>query len=198
METYRERKQRVYRVYAKALDDDRRPTLGDQALPTCLTFVADALSGIGAVLDLGCGAGDLPCTLGTLLGEKASCVGVDLSHELVVVAQVKIAECPHTYVIQTDVTQPLPFADETFDLVAYLNSQVARFAGSRPAMRVTIRQQWPTRPLLGGIPGTFSPLMRCWPCSTIHSPPAPLISSRTRVSPACRRPPYLPFPCSRR
>ena len=30
-------------------------------------------------------------------------------------------DCPHTYAIQTDVTQPLPFADETFDLVASLN-----------------------------------------------------------------------------
>lgn len=58
METYGERKQSVYRVYARSFDDDRRLTLGDQALPTCLTFVADALSGIGAVLDLGCGAGN--------------------------------------------------------------------------------------------------------------------------------------------
>jgi hypothetical protein len=37
------------------------------------------------------------------------------------VAQAKIVDCPHTYAIQTDVTQPLPFADETFDLVASLN-----------------------------------------------------------------------------
>ena len=121
METYRERKQSLYRVYARSFDDDRCPMLGDQALPTCLAFVADALSGIGAVLDLGCGAGNLLCTLGILLGEEASCVGIDLSHEMLAVAQAKIADCPHTYVIQTDVTQPLPFADETFDLVASLN-----------------------------------------------------------------------------
>jgi ubiquinone/menaquinone biosynthesis C-methylase UbiE len=121
METYRERKQSVYRVYAKSFDADRHPATGGQALTTCLTFVADALSGIGAVLDLGCGAGDLLRTLGTLLGEETSCVGVDLSQEMLAVAQAKIADCPHTYVIQTDVTQPLPFADETFDLVAGLN-----------------------------------------------------------------------------
>jgi hypothetical protein len=52
METYRERKQSVYRVYARSFDDDRCPMLGDQALPTCLTFVADALNGIGAALPL--------------------------------------------------------------------------------------------------------------------------------------------------
>jgi SAM-dependent methyltransferase len=40
---------------------------------------------------------------------------------MLAVAQAKIADCPHTYVLQTDVTQPLPFADDTFDLVASLN-----------------------------------------------------------------------------
>jgi ubiquinone/menaquinone biosynthesis C-methylase UbiE len=121
METYRERKQSVYRVYAKSYDDDRRLMLGDQALAVRMTFVADALSGVSALLDLGCGTGDLLCTLGTLLGEEAYCIGVDLSREMLAVAQDKIADCPSTSVVQTDVTQPLPFADETFDLVACLN-----------------------------------------------------------------------------
>jgi len=121
METYRERKQSVYRAYAKSYDDDRRFLLGDQALTARMMFIADALSGIGAVLDLGCGTGDLLYTLSLLLGEEACCVGVDLSREMLTVAQAKIVDCPHTYVIQTDVTQPLPFADETFDLVASLN-----------------------------------------------------------------------------
>jgi ubiquinone/menaquinone biosynthesis C-methylase UbiE len=121
METYRERKQSVYRVYAKSYDDDRRLILGDQVLTARMTFVADALSGVSAILDLGCGTGDLLCTLGTLLGEEACCVGVDLSQEMLAVAQAKIADCPHTAVIQTDVTQPLPFADDSFDLVASLN-----------------------------------------------------------------------------
>jgi SAM-dependent methyltransferase len=121
METYRERKQRLYRLYAESSADERRLTLGDQALTAHLTFVADALSGISAVLDLGCGTGDLLRTLGAWLGEEACCVGLDLSREMLAVAQTKIADCPHTYVIQTDVTQPLPFADETFDLVASLN-----------------------------------------------------------------------------
>ena len=53
METYRDRKQSVYRVYAKSYDDDRRLMLGDQALTTRMTFIADALSGFSAVLDLG-------------------------------------------------------------------------------------------------------------------------------------------------
>jgi ubiquinone/menaquinone biosynthesis C-methylase UbiE len=96
METYRERKQSVYRVYAKSFDADRHLATGDQALTTCLTFVADALSGIGAVLDLGCGAGDLLCRLGILLGEALSCVGVAPSHEMLAVAQAKITECSHT------------------------------------------------------------------------------------------------------
>ena len=67
METYRERKQSVYRAYAQSYDDDRRLRLGDQALTARMTFVADALSGVGAVLDLGCGTGDLLCTLGIAL-----------------------------------------------------------------------------------------------------------------------------------
>jgi ubiquinone/menaquinone biosynthesis C-methylase UbiE len=121
METYRKRKQHVYRVYAKSFDDQQPLALGDQALRTCMTFVADALSGIDAVLDLGCGTGDLLYTLGTLLGEEAWCVGVDLSLDMLAVAQAKIADCPHTCVLQVDVTQPLPFGDETFDLVAGLN-----------------------------------------------------------------------------
>jgi ubiquinone/menaquinone biosynthesis C-methylase UbiE len=121
METYRDRKQSVYRIYAKSYDDDRRLMLGDQALTARMTFIADALSGLSAVLDLGCGTGDLLCTLGLVLGDEACCVGVDLSREMLAVAQAKIVDCPHTYAIQTDVTQPLPFADETFDLVASLN-----------------------------------------------------------------------------
>ena len=121
METYRDRKQSVYRVHAKSYDDARRLMLGDQALTARMTFMADALSGLSAVLDLGCGTGDLLCTLGLVLGDEARCVGVDLSREMLAVAQAKIVDCPHTYAIQTDVTQPLPFADETFDLVASLN-----------------------------------------------------------------------------
>jgi ubiquinone/menaquinone biosynthesis C-methylase UbiE len=121
METYRERKQSVYRVYAKSYDDDRRHMLGEQVLTARITFIADALSGIGAVLDLGCGTGELLYTLGMVLGDEACCVGVDLSREMLDVAQAKIADCPHTHVIQTDVTQRLPFADESFDLVASLN-----------------------------------------------------------------------------
>jgi ubiquinone/menaquinone biosynthesis C-methylase UbiE len=121
MKTYRERKQIAYRLYAKSYDDDRRLMVGNHALSAGMTLVADALSGIGNVLDLGCGTGDLLGMLGTLLGEQGCCVGLDLSREMLAVAQAKIADCPHTYVIQTDVTQPLPFADETFDLVASFN-----------------------------------------------------------------------------
>jgi ubiquinone/menaquinone biosynthesis C-methylase UbiE len=121
METYRERKQSVYRLYAKSYDDHRHLMLGGQALTTRLIFVADALSGVGAILDLGCGTGDLLRTLGTLLGEEACCVGIDLSQDMLAVAQAKIADCPHTYVLRTDVTRPLPFADDTFDLVASLH-----------------------------------------------------------------------------
>jgi ubiquinone/menaquinone biosynthesis C-methylase UbiE len=121
METYRERKQSVYRIYAQSYDDDRQLVLGDQALAARMTFVADALSGVSAVLDLGCGTGNLLCLLGTLLGEEACCVGIDLSQDMLAVAQTKIAACPHTYVVQTDATQSLPFADDTFDLVASLN-----------------------------------------------------------------------------
>ena len=99
METYRDRKQSVYRVYAKSYDDDRRLMLGDQALTARMTFIADALGGLSAVLDLGRGTGDVLCTLGLVLGDEACCVGVDLSREMLAVAQAKIADCPHTYAI---------------------------------------------------------------------------------------------------
>jgi ubiquinone/menaquinone biosynthesis C-methylase UbiE len=121
METYRERKQSVYRAYAQSYDEDHPLMLGDQALTARLTFVADALSGVTTVLDLGCGTGDLLCTFGLLLSDEACCVGVDLSLEMLAVAQAKIADGPHLYALQTDVTQPLPFADESFDLVASLH-----------------------------------------------------------------------------
>jgi ubiquinone/menaquinone biosynthesis C-methylase UbiE len=121
MQSYREHKQSVYRFYARSYDDDRHRLHSEQALTACLTFVADALSGVSAVLDLGCGTGDLLRTLGTVLGEEVCCVGVDLSREMLAVAQTKIADCQATSVIQTDVTQPLPFADDSFDLVASLN-----------------------------------------------------------------------------
>jgi ubiquinone/menaquinone biosynthesis C-methylase UbiE len=96
METYRERKQSIYRIYAKSYDDDRCLMLGDQALTARMTFVADALSGISAILDLGCGTADLLRALGILLGEEACCVGVDLSREMLAMAHAKIADCPHT------------------------------------------------------------------------------------------------------
>jgi ubiquinone/menaquinone biosynthesis C-methylase UbiE len=121
MASYRERKQSVYRAYARSYDADRRLMLGDQALSARLTFVAEALSGVSAILDLGCGTGDLLQVLGTLLGDEACCVGVDLSLDMLAVAQEKIADCPRTFVVQADVTQPLPFADETFDVIASLN-----------------------------------------------------------------------------
>jgi len=121
METYRERKQSVYRAYAKSYDDDRRLSRGDQALTARISLVADALSGVSAILDLGCGTGALLYTLSILLGEEAYCVGADLSQEMLAVARQKVDACPRTSVIQTDVTQPLPFADETFDLIACLN-----------------------------------------------------------------------------
>lgn len=121
MRTYRERKQSVYREYAKSYDDDRRLMLGEHALTARIAFVAETLSGVSAILDLGCGTGDLLRALGTLLGEEACCVGVDLSPEMLAIARQKIDGCSHVYVIQADVTQPLPFPDDTFNLVASLN-----------------------------------------------------------------------------
>ncbi len=121
MESYRERKQSVYRSYARSYDADRRLMLGDHALSARLTFVADALSGVSTVLDLGCGTGDLLQLLGTLLGDAAWCVGVDLSPDMLAVARRKLEDCPRTFIVQSDVTQPLPFADETFDVIASLN-----------------------------------------------------------------------------
>jgi ubiquinone/menaquinone biosynthesis C-methylase UbiE len=120
METYRERKQRVYRALAKTYDDGYLMAEA-QALTARIGFVAEAFSGVRAILDLGCGAGDLLRILGALLGEEAYCVGLDLSPEMLSIAQHKIDGCPRTYVIQTDVTQRLPFSDDTFDLVASLN-----------------------------------------------------------------------------
>jgi len=121
VETYRARKQSVYREYARSYDEDRRLMLGGDALRTRIAFVADALGGVSAVLDVGCGTGDLLLALGTLLDEEACCVGVDLSPEMLAVARQKIDECPHVYLVQADVTQPLPFPDDAFDLVASLN-----------------------------------------------------------------------------
>jgi hypothetical protein len=40
METYRERKQSIYRIYAKSYDDARCLMLGDQALTARMTRVA--------------------------------------------------------------------------------------------------------------------------------------------------------------
>jgi ubiquinone/menaquinone biosynthesis C-methylase UbiE len=121
MESYRERKQSLYRAYAKSYAAERRPMLGDPALHARRTFVADALSGVSTILDLGCGTGELLGMLGTLLGDEAYCVGIDLSPDMLAVARQTIGDSPRTYVVQADVTQPLPFADETFDVVASLN-----------------------------------------------------------------------------
>jgi ubiquinone/menaquinone biosynthesis C-methylase UbiE len=94
---------------------------GDHALSARLTFVADALSSVSTVLDLGCGTGDLLQILGGLVGDEASCVGVDLSPDMLAGAHQKIADCPRTFVMRADVTQPLPFPDDTFDVIASLH-----------------------------------------------------------------------------
>jgi ubiquinone/menaquinone biosynthesis C-methylase UbiE len=216
METHRERKQNVYRIYAKSYDADRRLMLGDQALATPMTFVADTLSGAIAVLDLGCGTGDLLCTLGTLVGEEACCVGIDLSQEMLVVARHKIADCRHTYAVQTDVTQPLPFANGTFDLVASLNllqevsaptlvlEEVHRilkpggsFRGVNACYAAITRREWCTRRSPDGMPGISFLPTGCRPCSSAYFPLALVISSPFRASPLRRRRVYQPLPRSR-
>jgi ubiquinone/menaquinone biosynthesis C-methylase UbiE len=121
MESYRERKQSIYRLYAQSYTTDRQLMFRTPALSTRLTFLADALSGAGTILDLGCGTGDLLQMLGTLLGDEAACVGVDLSPDMLAVARQKLADCPQASVIRADATQPLPFADDTFEVVASLN-----------------------------------------------------------------------------
>lgn len=121
LETYHQRKQTVYREYVKSYDDDRRLMVSEQALTARIAFVTGALSDVRAVLDLGCGTGDLLRALAPLLPEQACGVGVDLSPEMLAIARQKTADCPHVYVIQADVTQLLPFPDDAFDLVASLN-----------------------------------------------------------------------------
>ena len=154
--------------------------LAEQALTARMTSIADALSGASAILDLGCGAGDLLRTRGTLLGEEACCVGVDLSQDMLAMARAKLADCPRTYVIQTDVTQPLPFADDTLDLGASLNllqevsaptlvleeacrilKPGAPFEAWPPAMRGTTRRKWSIKPSPGDTPGISSLPGRC-------------------------------------
>jgi hypothetical protein len=47
-----------------------------------------------------------------LPGKEACYVGVDLSPEMLSSACQKTARDPHVYVVQADVTQPLPFPKE--------------------------------------------------------------------------------------
>lgn len=121
MESYRERKQSVYRGYVQSSESDCRLMLGEHALGTGLTFVADALSSVSTILDLGCGTGDLLRILGSLVSDETYCVGVDLSPDMLAIAHQKIEDCPRTFVMCADVTQPLPFPNNAFDVIASLN-----------------------------------------------------------------------------
>lgn len=85
-----------------------------------------------AVLDLGCGAGFDACVAAMAVGPTGRVVGVDLSSEMLVVAERgrAVAGLPNVEFRQADV-EVLPFSDATFDVA--LSNGVLNLIPDKPA-----------------------------------------------------------------
>jgi ubiquinone/menaquinone biosynthesis C-methylase UbiE len=68
-----------------------------------------------AVLDVGCGTGDLAFVLAERVGTNGSVAGIDASPEMIARAQRKARRTPVDF--QVALAQSLPFADQRFDHV---------------------------------------------------------------------------------
>ncbi len=110
-------------------------------IPTCVRerfvgvgnpFTLGTIAKGDAVLDLGCGAGFDVFVAAQLVGPAGRVVGVDLSHEMLVVAEEArtAAGIPHIELRQADV-EALPFPDASFDVA--LSNGVLNLIPDKPA-----------------------------------------------------------------
>lgn len=70
-----------------------------------------------AILDVGCGTGDLALTLARRLGGTGSVVGIDASPEMIARARGKARRAGLPVEFRVAAAEALPFADGSFDLV---------------------------------------------------------------------------------
>jgi demethylmenaquinone methyltransferase/2-methoxy-6-polyprenyl-1,4-benzoquinol methylase/phosphoethanolamine N-methyltransferase len=70
-----------------------------------------------AVLDVGCGTGDLTLLAGQRAGPEGKAVGIDPAPEMIEVARRKAAAGAAAVVFQSGAVEALPFPDGSFDVV---------------------------------------------------------------------------------
>ncbi len=70
-----------------------------------------------AILDFGCGAGDLAFEIEGIMGGKGHVIGIDPSSEMVAVAKKKAAKRKSQVQFQVEAVEKTSFADNTFDVV---------------------------------------------------------------------------------
>ncbi|MFI6024904.1 class I SAM-dependent methyltransferase [Amycolatopsis magusensis] len=141
-------------------------------------FEAAALQRTSAVLDVGCGTGQMTRTAAQLASEGRA-LGVDLSSRMIELARARAAELPNVRFLQAD-AQVHPFPRHSFDVVisrhgamffgdakaAFANLAVALRPGGRLVLltwQPSVRNEWVS---------TFRRIFSAG-CESPASPPAP-------------------------
>lgn len=95
--------------------------MSDRAEIRQFLFPLVDFGGARSLLDLGCGKGGDLLEMGKWLGTDARLVGIDSSQKGVDVARESASGDPRIELVLHDVSQGLPFDDESFDIVYSMN-----------------------------------------------------------------------------
>lgn len=112
-------KRSIYREYSRSYDEDRQRFVSADALSRRISWALQPLAPGKAMLDLGCGTGELLLRAHQQVESMGTLVGLDLTPEMLSLAGTRLGG--RTGLVQGDATGGLPLRQESFDLVTSLN-----------------------------------------------------------------------------
>lgn len=116
---YVDLKRSLYREYSRSYDEDRKRFVGAEALARRISWALEPFRSGQAMLDLGCGSGELLLDAASRADGKATLVGLDLTPEMLALARTRLG--PDVSVVEANVLDGLPFQQGSFHLVTTLN-----------------------------------------------------------------------------
>ena len=112
-------KRSIYREYSRSYDEDRQRFVSAGALSRRIGWALQPLAPGKAVLDLGCGTGELLLRAHQHIGGMGTLVGLDLTPEMLSLAGTRLGTMAG--LVQGNATGGLPYRQGSFDLVTSLN-----------------------------------------------------------------------------